>query len=1042
MNRCIPHLLLVRGAAFLFSALPCGLLAADPGSPRATIEGRVSNLATGEFLERARLTVEGTTLETFTDAAGRYRLVNVPVGTVQLKTFFTGFKLITDTLAVAANQTLQHDIALPGLAPRATDVRDDASPIKLDRFVVEVSREMSGAALAINEQRFAPNLRNIVSVDEYGDSPDGNVAEFLKFLPGVSVDSNRQVSINGVSPNNVPVTMGGFAAGNTVGTGNIGSTDRSAGLDLFSTGTLSRIEVSYSPTPETEGSALAGSVNLVPRSSLDRSRPSLSATAFLTMHNNGRGFHWPPTNRQLSAQIFPGLDFSYLRPVNSRFGFTLSGGFSKQSTDSPARQNTWRGVGNATGTAAFPSTTIDRPYLSTFSILGTLRLARHHAMAVTADYKFSPNDRITFALQYSEFSVKLNSDTFTANVNRVLPGQFTATSTRGDTGQGSLARANTRATRANWSYLPTLRWRHDGPVWKAEGGAGFCRADNNVRNLADGVFGTTNATRSAVTVAFNDVSYYGPKSITVTDAAGGLVNPFILDSYAVTQGTGGARRSDDLRRTAFANVGRDFTGRVPFSLKAGVDLRQVQRDQRVGSATYTFVGADRVASTTPLTGDDQAAPFLDPNYRHRTTADGYPTIQAVASEKLYADYIASPTHFTTNANTTYQTSILNSKYSRELISSAYLRGDLPLFKNRLKLIGGVRAEQTNINAAGPLTDVTRNVQRNAQGAPILGANGRPQPITTDPLQTSILTYLDRGARVTKEYLRLFPSLNASYNLTENLIARGAAYTSVGRPDFNQYSGGVTLPDTDRLPAPDNRIVVNNAAIKAWTAHSSMLRLEYYFPGVGQITAGVFRRDFQNFFGNTEFAPTPEFLALYGLTPAIYGAYNVATQYNIPGRARMQGFTASYKQALTFLPTWARGVQVFANLNSQKASGDATSNFSGYEPRSANWGASLTRSKYVVRVNFTNTSPVRRGLLTVQPGVEPNTYTWTSRVLLIDFIAEYKVYKSIAVFANMRNLRSNVSNTEIYGPNTPPQARFRQESTNYGGLWTFGLKGSF
>src|SRR5204863_152026 len=133
--------------------------AAETGSARATIEGRVSKLPTGEFLERARLTVDGTTLETFTDADGQYRLTNVPAGTVQVKAFFTGLSLKTETLSVAAGQTLQHDIALAGAGTRETDTRVDGAAIKLDRFVVEASREMSGAALAINEQRFAPNMK-------------------------------------------------------------------------------------------------------------------------------------------------------------------------------------------------------------------------------------------------------------------------------------------------------------------------------------------------------------------------------------------------------------------------------------------------------------------------------------------------------------------------------------------------------------------------------------------------------------------------------------------------------------------------------------------------------------------------------------------------------------------------------------------------------------------------------------------------------------------------------------------------------------------
>ena len=51
----------------------------------------------------------------------------------------------------------------------------------------------------------------------------------------------------------------------------------------------------------------------------------------------------------------------------------------------------------------------------------------------------------------------------------------------------------------------------------------------------------------------------------------------------------------------------------------------------------------------------------------------------------------------------------------------------------------------------------------------------------------------QGIAEAKKYLRLFPSLNASWNLRENLVARAAYYSSVGRPDFNQYAGGVTLP---------------------------------------------------------------------------------------------------------------------------------------------------------------------------------------------------------------------------------------------------------
>ena len=167
-------------------------------------------------------------------------------------------------------------------------------------------------------------------------------------------------------------------------------------------------------------------------------------------------------------------------------------------------------------------------------------------------------------------------------------------------------------------------------------------------------------------------------------------------------------------------------------------------------------------------------------------------------------------------------------------------------------------------------------------------------------------------------------------MRENLIARAAWYTSVGRPNFNQYAGGITLPDPDLPPATNNRITVNNAAIKAWSAQTAKVRLEYYFEGVGQVSVGAFRREIENFFGSVIFPVTPEFLALYDLDAATYGAFDASTQHNIAGTVRMSGLEFDYKQALTFLPRWARGLQVFANASA--CHGNDSANFAGYVPR--------------------------------------------------------------------------------------------------------------
>ena len=275
---------------------------------------------------------------------------------------------------------------------------------------------------------------------------------------------------------------------------------------------------------------------------------------------------------------------------------------------------------------------------------------------------------------------------------------------------------------------------------------------------------------------------------------------------------------------------------------------------------YAFVGRDGLGSTTlTATSDDLAAPFLDPSFSERPPHYGFPKFQGISSELLYSAYVANPAIFTTNANTTYRNEVTNSKFAEELVSAGYLRGDLQFLENRLKIVGGIRAEQTNVSAEGPLTDPTRNILRDAQGRPVLGANGRTQAIVpaSDALGVSKLTFLDRRALAAKEYLRWFPSINASYYLREDLIVRAAWYTSVGRPDYNQYAGGVTLPDPEN-PTANDQITLSNVSIKPWSARTFNARLEYYLQGVGQLSVGAFRRDFENFFGSTTIPATPEF----------------------------------------------------------------------------------------------------------------------------------------------------------------------------------------
>ena len=1009
-----------------------------------SITGRVLAAGTDSFLERVRVTVEGTSLETFTDAAGAYRFESVPVGTARVKLFYTGMTPITTAVAVAAGQSALHDVTLTA----AGQSDPTADRVKLATFVVSTSKEMEASAIAINEQRFAANLKTVVATDEFGTVAEGHVGEFLKFLPGVTMEyaggNAREISINGAPADNVPVTLDGFSLATA-----ISGISRASAVDMVSINGLSRIEVSFSPTPDTSGAALAGSVNMVPRSAFERSRPVFNGSVYVMMRDHRKQLHATPGPREdRRTKAPPGFDFSWVVPINKRFGFTLSGGRTTQFAGQDQVTNTWRGAGTVTNGTAFPHTTPDQPYLSTFAVRGGLKQTTRHSLSATLDFKFARSDTLSLSIQASRFEEDYLSQTLTFNVGGVLPGNFTPFSTRGTTALGDLVSGNAGGYRKNQTYLPTLRWRHDGPVWKAEAGAGYSRARYNGGDLERGYFANTSARRTGVTVAFDDIFYLRPNRITVNDGATGTpLDPYSLNHYAVTGAGSGQPENNDQQRTLFANVQRDVLWRVPVTLKAGLDRREGVRDLRADdNRSYSFVGRDGRASTTPVGTDDAAAPFWAPELSERAHPYGLPRIQWVGTSRLLDYYRANPTHLTFDENARYRASVTNSKHTEEAVSSAFLRGDVALFERRLKLVGGLRAEQTNIEAEGALTDATRNYQRDASGRVLRAANGTPLLIfpTTNALAVSQLTFLQRGTHVEKEYLRLFPSLNASFNLRENLIVRAARYFSVGRPDLNQYAGGLTLPDPDSDASnPANRIVVNNAGIKAWSAETTNARFEYYFAGVGQISVGGFRRDITNFFGGTVFNATPEFLALYGLDPALYDKFDVTTQYNLPGKVRLAGVDFSYKQALTGLPSWARGVQVFANASAQRVTGDttATANFAGYIPRSGSWGVSLTRPGYNLRINWNYRGRQRRAIVATGASIEPGTYNWGSKRLYLDVSGEYSLTRRLALFTNLRNLNDATEDTEISGPNTPAHAQFRSR-LDFGSLWTFGLKGTF
>jgi len=1060
---CVWRIFFAGLIAFL---MPAGAWAQAPAP--GTIEGRVFDPRRGEYVENARITLEGSGRQVFSDPTGYYLIPNVPAGTAQLSVFFTGRGTQTEQVAVGAGERVVRDVTLTGggAAPKA-----GGDVVQLETFVISSSKEMEGAAIAINEQRFARNIMQVVSADEFGTIADGSIGEFMKFLPGITSDYTggdaRRFSINGAPADNVPISMGGFEMASAAGAG----TRRAVELDQVSINNISRVEINRSPTPDTPGAALAGSVNFVPRSAFERSKPSYSYNVQWMFKDAESTLGKTPGPRwgEWTRKVNPGFDLSAVVPVTKTFGFSVSGGYSLQYTPQPNTAMQWRGAATATNQLAtvtptgtgnwFPDTTPDNPYLTTFSWRDSGKHTTRHSFATTVDWRPARHDRFSFGFQYGMLKENFATRTQTFTINRVSPGNWSPTHTWGQvptfpaTGtpvnSGQMTIGNGGRIRPGRTISPSLRWLHEGPVWKSDAGVAYGNSRIDYQDIDLGSFNGMTIQRSNLQILFDDIFYLRPGKITVRDHLGQTVDPTDLSSYSLVSANSNRQRTYDTVRQAYANIRRDFSIRdVPVTVKVGVDRRDKVRDLRGPGGnleTHTYVGADGRASNTPFTqaglvNDDSPARFIDEAFSLRIPDFGLPRQQQVDNKKLWLDTQANPTHWTRNANNDYRARASFSRRANEIISAAFGRVDASFFQHRMKVVGGIRAEQTNIEAEGPLTDPTRAYQRDAAGNVIRNAAGQPQLIvpTNAGLPYSELTLIDRGYQAKKEYLRLFPSVNVSYNLVENLIGRVAYYQTVGRPDFNQYAGGLTLPNTE-VVNPNDRITVNNVSIRAWQAETYMARLEYYFGTVGQLSVAYFVRNYDNMFGNVTTPVTAEFLTAYDLDPETYGIYQVVTQFNVQNPIRMKGLEIDYRQALTFLPHWARGLNFNANFSSQRAK-NSFDFFQDMNPFTVNWGLSLTRPKFNVRINENYRGTQRRAAVTGR-GIEPGTYNYRPKRLYIDVSGEYYLRRGLGVFLAIRNIGSATEDTKIYGPNTPRYARFRQRD-DYASLWTVGVKGTF
>ncbi len=1003
-----------------------------PAPETGSLTGTVLNETNGTFVANARVTIAAHGLEAFTDTYGRYQLARVPAGPASVRVDYIGFPAITHVVQVAAGQAAVRDFTL-----RSKTVTGDET-ITLDAFTVAAQADMAASDVAVNEQRYAPSIKNIVATDSFADIADGNVGEFAKFLPGVVLNRNGSdgttISLGGVPPSGTPILVDG----NGLASAASSSPSRQIEFENMSINSMARVEVDRSPMPDSPASAIGGSVNLISKSAFERTKPLYTFKVYASFPEEDFSFKKQPGPFDKKTYWYqPNLEFSAIVPVSRRFGFTVNGISTRTINNGPGTTQDWV-PHQLAQSANYPATTPDAPYLARWRVQERPKITRREQISATADWRVTEHGVLTLGMQYAFFNSNWWVRQLNFDVGRVA--SFGDDFTQGAAGAGFVQTVYDATDKHGTTYMPSLRYRHRGPVWDWQIGGAFSRASNYYRDIDKGYFQASNAFFRNLTIRFEDFGYEAPRVVDVRDAQGNPVDAYDLSNYRLEAVTARWLTSSDIVRTAFFNAKRDLGFKVPFTVKTGIDVRSQSRDIRRPNTTRQFVGADGIARTA----DDNADQWYDPIYSQKDLLYG-PRMEWMNLAAIGSTYASNPAYFPQTAAQEYsdhRNQVTGSQAITETIVAPYVRFDTKLWDGRVLVSGGVRYERTDDEGVGPLIDPTAIYQRDANGEIVRNSAG--QPVVIAPLNSllgSQLAYVERGSSTQSDYDGYFPSLNTSFILRPNLIARVSYGRSINRPDFGNILPSMSLPDTE---STSRTITLTNPDLQPWIADSYGVALEYYFnePSTGVVSARAYRRDISDFWGAVTVPASDDVLEPWGLDPEVYGealGYVVSTRRNV-GDARVSGLELDYRQNLTFLPRWARGVTLFGNITWQDLEGSEQASFAGFARKMANWGISLNRQRFAVRLAVNHRGLIQQNLIT-QAGAEAGTYQYLLPRTSADFTAEYRLTEHFGLYVSGRNINKEVDYTVRYGPSTP-RDRIVVGRAGYGATWYVGVKGTF
>lgn len=369
-------------STLVLNLLLCSALAAQSG-----IRGKIMD-DHSEIMPGAHVYLEGTGYSDLTDLKGEFAIFNVPAGDYKLIVSYIGYTNQSIDLTLTEGKTMVKEIVLN-------------EGILLNEIVI--NGRLEGQAKALNTQKNKLNITEIIDREQIERFPDANIGDALKRISGINVQYDqgeaRFANIRGTAPELNSITINGERVPSAE------AEQRYVQLDLIPADVVETIELNKAVTPDMDGDAIGGSINLVTQ----KAQPNQKISGTV-----GSGYSF-----LTEKPVYKGMVNYSNRFADNKFGLIVNASILDKFVRSDNVETEWDYTNEADKDGSASPTGIDvRQYMiqrlrQSYSATLDYQINENHNIYVSGMYNWRNDWENRFRLEYTDIEEDDNGDLIT-----------------------------------------------------------------------------------------------------------------------------------------------------------------------------------------------------------------------------------------------------------------------------------------------------------------------------------------------------------------------------------------------------------------------------------------------------------------------------------------------------------------------------------------------------------------------------------------------------------------------------------------------------